>query len=747
MRTVDMHDEASGGRDINGTSMDVTAYLDVLVRFRWTFLITVALVVSVGVLYAFLARPIYHSDVMVQVEESNGNANTNNGKLNAGISPMLDLKPTASAEVELLRSRMVVGKAVDVLQLYIEAKPRYFPLVGNVIARFNPELSTPGLFGWGGFAWGNESITVRQLDVPANMEGRKILLTALGDHQYRVSFSSDNATATGTVGEPLSISTAAGPVTLLVSGLDSKAGGAFTLRRLSRSDAIAQLQVRLTIAERGKQSGVIGISLEGESPDTIAEILNEIGSAYVDQNVRRKAAEAEKSLAFLEQQLPELRQQVETAETRYNAMRNQRGTVDLNEESKLLLAQQVQIHTKLQELRQRRQDLASRFTPGHPAIGLIDSQIAGLTGDLNSLSGRIQKLPDDEQKVLRLMRDVKVKTEMLQSMLNDVQQLRLMKASKVGTARLVDPAEVPVKPVRPNRKMISILSVVAGLIAGLSLVILRQLLNGGVADAEEIEEKTGMIVYSTIPFSEQQSRLDPADSNPPGLLASEHPDDPVTESLRSFRTALQFAITGKNNKVVVFVGPAPGVGKSFVCSNFAAIAASGHRVLLIDADLRRGELHRRFNDKRSPGLSELLMGAPLDRVIRRQVAPGLDFIPTGTEPPRAADLLSGPGMDPLLEELKSRYDLILIDTPPVLAASDAGILASKAGAVFMVVRAESTTISELIASRREIQQAGAEIKGVIFNGLIVEGRWYRAHYYFGKYRYPGEYGSVNSKRA
>jgi tyrosine-protein kinase Etk/Wzc len=428
-------------------------------------------------------------------------------------------------------------------------------------------------------------------------------------------------------------------------------------------------------------------------------------------------------------------------------MRNQRGTVDLNEESKLLLAQQVQIHTKLQELRQRRQDLASRFTAGHPAIGLIDSQIAGLTGELNSLSGRIQKLPDDEQKVLRLMRDVKVNTEMLQSMLNDVQQLRLMRASKVGTARLVDPAEVPVKPVRPNRKMIGMLAVMAGLMAGLSLVIVRQLLNGGVADAEEIEEKTGMIVYSTIPFSGQQSQLDPAGSNPVGLLATEHPDDPITECLRSFRTALQFAITGRNNKVVVFVGPAPGVGKSFVCSNFAAIAAAGHRVVLIDGDLRRGELHRRFNDKRSPGLTELLMGAPLDRVIRRQVAPGLDFIPTGSEPPHAADLLSGPGMDALLDELKSRYDLVLIDTPPVLAASDAGILASKAGAVFMVVRAESTTISELVASRREIQQAGGEVRGVIFNGLNVEGRWYRAHYYFGKYRYSGEYGNVNSKRA
>ncbi|AGW92510.1 polysaccharide biosynthesis tyrosine autokinase [Cupriavidus sp. DF5525] len=744
MRTVGNREDIALGPEERGKSIDLTAYLDVLMRYRWSFLATVALVVGVGLAYAFLARPVYRSDVMVQVEESNSTGNTS--KLTAGISPVFDLKPAASAEVELLRSRMVVGKAVDSLRLDIEATPRYFPVVGAALASFNPELSSPGLFGWGGFAWGHESISVSRLHVPATMEGRQLFVTSLGNGNYRLQFASDNASATGKVGTPLAVATASGEVTMLVDRIDGKAGARFVVRQLPRSAAIAKLQDRLVISERGKQSGVIGVALEGDSPQMTAAILNEIGNAYVDQNVRRKAAEAEKSLAFLEQQLPQLRQQVETAESRYNAMRNQRGTIDLSEESRLILAQSVQIQTRLQELKQRRQELASRFTPNHPAITLIDNQIGSLTGQLNGVSGRIQKLPDVEQNVLRLMRDVKVSTEMLQGLLNDVQQLKLMKASKVGNARLVDLAEVPVRPVRPNREMIGAIAVLLGLMAGVLLVILRHSFDGGVADADEIEEKTGMTVYSTIPFSMQQARLEPEGKSPQGLLAREHPDDPATESLRSFRTAMQFALAGSGNRVVVFTGPAPGVGKSFVCSNFAAIAASGRRVVLVDADLRRGELHQRFNDKRSPGLTELLMGAPLDRVLRRQVAPGLDFIPTGTEPPHAADMLSSPGMDALLNELRSRYDLVLLDTPPVLAASDAGILASKAGAVFLVARADSTTVDELLASRREIQKAGIDVKGVLFNGLKVEGRWYRSHYYFGKYRYLSKYGA-QAKRA
>lgn len=740
MKPIGTRYQAPAGADEREAAVDLTSYLDLLARYRRTFLSVAGVIIGLGLIYAILAKPVYRTDMTVQVEDSSGNSI---GKLAAGVSPAFDVKPAASAEIELLRSRMVVGKAVDDLRLYIEAAPRYFPLIGPAIANFNPELSHPGLFGWGGFAWGHESITVAQLDVPAPMEERKITLTALGDDAYRVRFASDNVEATGKVGSPLTISTATGTVTMLVSQIDGRPGVQFVLRRLPRGAAITRLQEKLAISERGKQSGVIGVSLEGISPDMTAAVLNEIGNAYVDQNIRRKAAEAEKSLAFLEGQLPLLRQQVDVAETRYNAMRNQRGTIDLSEESKLILGQSVQIQTKLQELQQKRQELAARFTSNHPAIALIDNQIAGLNGQLNGVSGRIQKLPDVEQNVLRLMRDVKVSTELLQTLLNEVQQLKLVKASKVGTARIVDPADVPLKPVRPDRAMIAGMSLALGLLAGLLAIFMRHMLDGGVADADEIERQTGMTVYSTIPFSKQQSEL-PSGGN---LLALQQPDDPAVESLRSFRTALRFAMAGSNSRTVMITGPAPGVGKSFVCANFAAIAAAGSRVVLIDADLRRGSLQSLFDARRGPGLTELLMGAPLEQVLQRQVAPGLDFISTGTQPPHAADLLLTSSIDSLLEQLKSRYDLVLIDTPPVLAAADASILASKAGVVFLVARAEKTTTDELIAAQRAIQQAGADIKGVLFNGLLIEGRWYRSHNYFGKYRYLAEYGNGQSKRA
>ena len=729
--------------------IDMTSYLDVLIRYRWTFILVAAAILGCGLLYAFLARPVYRADMLVQVEDTTpGNSAT---KMVANISPVFDVKPAASAEIELLRSRMVVGKAVDSLRLDIEAAPKYLPLIGAAIASYNPELTKPGLFGFGGFAWGGESISVSRLDVPAEMDGRRMVVTALGDKKYRLSFASNDQTAEGTVGAPLTVALPSGDVTLQVERLDGQPGAQFVVRHVGRGAAITQLQDQLMIGERGKQSGVIGVALEGYLPGKTAAILNEIGNEYVEQNVRRKAAEAEKSVAFLEGQLPQLKQQVETAESRYNAMRNQRGTIDLSEESKLMLAQSVQIQTKLQELRQKRQELIARFTGNHPTIEILDNQIAGLTGQLNGVSGKIQRLPEVEQNVLRLMRDVKVSTELYQSLLNDVQQLRLVKASKVGTARLVDPAEVPMKPVRPNRMLIAGTSAALAVIAALLVVAMRRMLDGGVTDADEIESQCGMTVYATIPMSPQQARLTRAKSAPNDVLAIQQPDDPAIESLRSFRTALQFALlNAPDNHVVLFTGPAPDAGKSFLSANFAVVAAaSGRRVMLIDGDLRRGELNSRFHATRKPGLTELLTtGADLDEVIQQGVAPNVDFISTGAVPPLAADILQSPGMDRLLATLRDRYDLVLIDTPPELAASDASILAPKAGAVFLVARADATTASELTAARRLIEQAGGDVKGVLFNGLKVEGRWYRAHYRFGKYRYLNRYGSTEqAKRA
>ncbi|MDB5867970.1 MAG: exopolysaccharide transport protein family, partial [Polaromonas sp.] len=240
-------------------------------------------------------------------------------------------------------------------------------------------------------------------------------------------------------------------------------------------------------------------------------------------------------------------------------------------------------------------------------------------------------------------------------------------------------------------------------------------------------------------------------SQTPGnhLLASLLPDDPCIESLRSLRTALQFAMLDASNNLVVFTGPTPGIGKSFTSANFAAVlGVGGKRVLLIDADMRKGHLHQFFDLQRGQGLSELITGTrTLDEVLRRAVAPNLDLITTGTMPPNPAELLMSPAAVKLLQTLSTQYDLVLIDTPPVLAVSDTQVLAPHAGTVFMVARAEVTSLGEVQETTKRLGQAGVQVKGVVFNDLDTSRQRYGGYgYKYSRYRYTNyQYGKADVK--
>ncbi len=397
---------------------------------------------------------------------------------------------------------------MDNTLLYIDARPRYLPLVGNWMARRADSLSEPGFLGFGGYVSGTEKIAVTAFNVPQALEGTSFRVTARGTNAYTLSHPDLSEELTGTVGAPLVRSTPAGTVSLLVTALEGKPGAEFELVRRSRLATIEDLQTNLRLAEKGRQSGVIDATLQGTDPERLTSILNEVGRQYVRQNVERKAAEAQKMLAFLDVQLPQFKKQLDQSEEAYNRYRNKQGTVALDEEAKLILARTVDLETKLLEAQQKRRELVARFTPEHPTIKTLDTQIAAWSREIDSLNVRVRAMPSVQQDALRLERDVKVNNEAYQNLRNNALQLQLIREGKVGNVRLIDEAMAPELPVKPKRSLVLALAAVLGLLGGVVVALVRNALNRGIRDPQEIEAHTGLNVYSTIPFSaDQQSSL------------------------------------------------------------------------------------------------------------------------------------------------------------------------------------------------------------------------------------------------
>ncbi|VWB62202.1 tyrosine protein kinase [Burkholderia aenigmatica] len=716
--------------------LDLAGAIDVLVSRRGLIAVVTAACVGVGALYAFLAHRQYQADIMVQVEDS-GDTSAARSAL-GDVSSLFDIKSSASAEAQILASRLVVTRAVDELRSYIVVQPKRFPVVGELASRFEPGIARPGVFGVGGYAWGRESAELTRFDVPKSFEGDRFELSMLDAGRYRLAGAALSAPVTGTIGRPQAFDTPDGPIAIDVAHIDALPGTRFTLVRESRAETIDALRRGLDVQEKIKQSGVIVATLRGTDPQHVQAQLQAVANHYIRQHIERKSADAAQSLSFLNAQLPVLKKQLQEAEQRYTDLRNANGTLDLDAEARLLLQQSADTAVRRLELQQKRDEMASRFASGHPDMIALDAQIATLMREQQAFEHRVRSLPDLQQETVRLMLDVKVDTDLYTALLANAQQLELVRAGKTGSVRIVDMPIVPENAVRPNRPVVIAAAALVGLVLGVALAFVRDYLFGGVRDADEIERHLGIDVYATVPDSAGQRRVArriaqrlPA----PHLLSALDPHDPAVESLRSLHTALRFAMQGARNNVLLMTGPVPGAGKSFVAANFAALlAAGGERVLLVDGDLRKGYLHESLGVPRESGFAELLSGdvTPAN-AIHRNVLPNLDFIATGTLPEHPAQWLDDDRVAALLDALSARYDRVVIDAAPILAVSDAVTLGRHAGTVLLAARAASTRIAELGEAARRLAHNGVAAGGVVLNAVDPRTGRYGSRY--GAYRY------------
>lgn len=667
-----------------------------------------------ALLYLRTTPDTYQVDALIQVESGKGAS----AVLAGDLSSALDQMPSAQAEIEILKSRLVLGTVIEHLNLNIRINGTEDSFWNRLLNKheYDSEYSGKSVL----FKDNQKSFDVRSFDIPDYYRDKSLLLS-FAEGQYRLT---DSATKQVVFSAPLNqTSQLQSEYGLWKVGIYSQDSfdSTYLIQKQSLPAAVRSLLADYSVAEKGKMTGVLGLNYQGTDKQHITQVLNAILAAYSQQNIERRSAETAQTLKFLEDQLPELKQQLDVAEREFNRFRQQYNTVDVTKESELYLTQSVTLETQKAELEQKVAEASAKYTAEHPIMQQMNAQLSAINKKINELDGTLRRLPELQRQYLQLFREVEVKQQLYTGLLNSYQQLRIAKAGEIGNVRIVDTAVEPIEPIKPKKLQILILSIFLGGFLGTLLALLRNMLRSGVKDSTQIENELDLPVYATVPRSpvqESQIKLLKKKKNIP-ILAVKNSDDIAIESLRSMRTAIHFALSSAKNNIIMVSGPAPEVGKSFISTNLATILAqSQKRVLIIDADLRRGYLHKYFNQQAQPGLADYLNGqTDLSQVIKATEVSGLDVIARGKSPANPSELLSTTQFSAMLNQLSEQYDHILIDTPPILAVTDGIIISQHAGVNLVIARYAKTQMKELELTINRFEQAGVKVNGIILNDI------------------------------
>lgn len=708
---------------------------------NWSkLLLSMAAGVLVASAYLYIAVPMYKSSATVLFESKAGQMALAFGDADGlGFSAGHIL-----SEFEIIRSKLVLERVVKDLKSDIVIEPRYFPIIGRAIARRDSAigkmaLRVPGLRR---FVWNRPTLAVSTFDVPSGYENVAFTFHSVGENKFNILLKDRLLVSNGEVGKVISsvLNDSSGEkLTVFVSEFNASLGSNLLVKKLKITTAINKLKDILTVGENQKGSGVILITATSEVPEYAAKVANSVASAYLRQNVERRSAEAAQTLAFLKSQLPAVRARVESAESDLNNYRLRESSVDLDKETAAVLAQSTTIEQKKNELMQKRGELLLTLTPAHPSVVALDTQQRMLSDQAAKVQQSIVKLPTTQQELLRLRREVEVNTGLYTNMLSSMQELEVAEAGTLGNVRLMDEAFSTGNPFQPKSVIALVAGLIAGLAIGLAILIIMQLLDHAEHDPAVIERLTGIPVYATIPFSKEQkkifeSRSSRAQKIERQVLVVASPSDPAAEAVRSLRTTLHFSVFEAKNKSILFTGPTPGIGKSFVTSNLSAVLAQiPMSIILIDADLRRGTTHDYFGLDRAKGVSDYVLGASISEVLRESGVPNLRIISTGNIPPNPTELLMTKRFSELIAEAESLSDLVLIDTGPILAVSDASIIGQIAGATLLVMKAGEHSRREILETVKRLRQVGIVIRGLVVNQVGRGGTY--GYYGYGKYGY------------
>lgn len=750
-----------------------------VIQRRWRIVATVAVFVFVvGAAYTLTRTPLYLGAATVLVEESKSQLSLMEdlSQFGAGSIPV-------ETEMEIIKSRSIAEHVVR--RLGLDTVPERYETGKRVVVT-----------------------DYRSERFPA--ESEPTFLAALTEGaRYQLFTAGGELLGGGEVGKPF---TGTG-ITLTAAFPGYRPGERIVFRKVPFQAAVAELQTRMDVRELGKKTNIIRISVNLPEPYLARDTADEITEAYVSMNIARKSQEASQMLEFIEQQLETIRTNLEKGEQELDQLKTDKGFFVLSESAQKLINQISQLEIsratitlqqrqvtrllenlksagdkdapyllgevslpdplatrligelseKLVELRGLRQDLTDdnprvTFTLAQidelktkvrtavaNAKGSLDNQLTTINKIIGGYEEQLKSLPKAERELAALTRKSEVNADLYTFLLKKHEEARISRAGIVGNARVIDPALLSSTPVEPRKKRNLALSLLAGLLLGILGAFFVDYLDDSVRSLEVVEQELQLHAFGVIPFVEvpENERL---------LIDRFDPRSPIQEAFRSFRTNLQFAATTTPAKMLLCTSATPGAGKTTTNANLAvSLAQGGAKVLLVDCDLRRPQLHRTFGVPIEPGLTNALLTGEDWRNLAQvpEGMPNLTVLTAGTLPPNPADFLASERLRSFLAAVREEFDYVIIDIPPTLAFSDAAIVAAYADAIFLVIEAGRSRLPLLKRALDVLATVNAKVRGGVLNKVPASD--HGGHYEYYAYGYqdyqaqPGPAGGLWAK--
>ena len=674
--------------------------------------ITLCILLSIvsAIIYLRTTENVYQTDALVQIKSNKSSPLAGLSSDMAAMASLAGLggmgSSSTQSEIELLKSRAILGQAIKDLNLDIQIQPKekFFQKIvsdNNYIKTYTTQdilLKKEG-----------QRLVIAQFQVPKFYENKALLLT-FEDNKYKIhDYKTEQLLKEGELNRVLRD----GPWNISVSG-NINSGQQFILQKNSLPVAMSNILKNFDAQEKGKGTGILELTYQGENPVNIPNLLNTVLNIYKQQDINRSVTDKDQQVAFLEKQLPELKEDLNNSERQFNQFRKKYGTVDVKGESELYLKQSMELEIQKVQLQQKQAELGAQYTAEHPAMQAISAQLTTLNTKISEVNNKVKQLPEIQRLYLQYYRDVEIKNQLYTGLLTTYQSLNIAKAGELGKVSIVDYAVEPVKPVKPRKLIILVLSIFVGGFIGILIALVRNFLHSGIRNIEPITTKHTLRNLGKV---NQYNSLNKNSKQYAHPLAILEPSALPIEQMRKIATSIQYAAQLSGQPVVQMLGTTKNIGTSTLTANLAIILAQMNlKVILIDSDLRQGQLKDYFNIETTIGLSDYLNGtAALGSIITPTQQAKLDLISNGKEEINPVSLLSKPEMARLLEQLKDTYDFILVDGTAILDVSDSQILAKLINTNILVTRYSYTSEQEIEMALESFKNSGHSIQGIILN--------------------------------